>query len=383
MGTVVFLLLFILGLILSTVGGIIGIVESFRVSTLWGLLFLFVPFAALVFYIKFWGRKWTRNAFLLSLGGLAAMLLAVPFGLVGFVRQLANLDEEVQVENVPLDEVPIEQQPLPEGTLPEAGEEAPAEEFAEPLVPAAPQLGAIAAAELIQSTDPDERVQQVNASRTDPFAAVPIPPAPQPPPPVPGAATAPGTPVAGPTPASVPAPPNAPNLPIATQPGGGGGATAGGGGGGATAGGGGGGATASGGGGGTATAQAGGGGGGATAGGGGGQGQIGLPPISALPQLPEPTLAQAVNVTGIIAIDGEDYAIVEAPTDGTSRYVKVGQRVANGQVLVKRIETKGSEPVVVLEQNGIEVSRPIGAPAEAPAQDNNASAARHATRFYS
>jgi hypothetical protein len=99
--------------------------------------------------------------------------------------------------------------------------------------------------------------------------------------------------------------------------------------------------------------------------------------------LPEPTLAQAVNVTGIIAIDGEDYAIVEAPTDGTSRYVKVGQRVANGQVLVKRIETKGSEPVVVLEQNGIEVSRPIGAPAEAPAQDNNASAARHATRFYS
>jgi hypothetical protein len=204
-GAVIFLLLFFLGLILSTIGGIIGLVESFRVSTVWGLLFLFVPFAALVFYVKFWGREWTRRAVFLTLGGLASTLLAIPF-LGGFInRQMANLDVEevplddsVILDEVPLDEVPIDQQPLPEETLPEAGDGAGAD-FAEPMVPAAPQLASIGAAELIQSTDPDERVQQITTSRTDPFATVPIPPPPQPPPPVPEATTGGGSPVAGPT----------------------------------------------------------------------------------------------------------------------------------------------------------------------------------------
>jgi hypothetical protein len=41
--------------------------------------------------------------------------------------------------------------------------------------------------------------------------------------------------------------------------------------------------------------------------------------------------------------------------------VREGQTIANGQVLVKRIEVQESgEPVVVLEENGIEVSRRIG-----------------------
>jgi hypothetical protein len=36
----------------------------------------------------------------------------------------------------------------------------------------------------------------------------------------------------------------------------------------------------------------------------------------------------------------------------------VGDRIANGQVLVKRIDVRpGSDPVVVLEQNGVEVTR--------------------------
>jgi hypothetical protein len=368
-GAAVFLLLFFLGLILSTIGGIIGLVESFRVSTVWGLLFLFVPLAALVFYVKFWGREWTRRAVFLTLGGLASTLLAIPF-LGGFInRQMANLDVEevplddsVILDEVPLDEVPIDQQPLPEETLPEAGDGA-GEDFAEPLVPAAPQLASIGAAELIQSTDPDERVQQVTTSRTDPFATVPIPPPPQPPPPVPEATTGGGTPVAGPTPAGVPAAPNAPTVTTA-----GGGGTADGGG---TAGGGG--TTAQVGGG--TTAQAGGGAGAASGG-------VELPPISTLPQLPEPTLAQATSVSGVIDINGDSYAIVQAPDDASSRYVRVGQRVANGQVLVKRIETQGNEPVVVLEQNGIEVSRPIGAPAEAsPEEENGETAYRFGNRF--
>jgi hypothetical protein len=48
------------------------------------------------------------------------------------------------------------------------------------------------------------------------------------------------------------------------------------------------------------------------------------------------------------------------PEETTSRYVQAGQRLANG-VLVKRIEmNQGINPVVILEQNGIEVVRTVG-----------------------
>jgi Tfp pilus assembly protein PilP len=79
-------------------------------------------------------------------------------------------------------------------------------------------------------------------------------------------------------------------------------------------------------------------------------------------------LAEAVLVTGVMTIGNENFAVVQ--TSAGSQYVKAGQRVSNGQVLVKRIDMRGSDPVVVLEENGIEVSRPVGAPtatAEEPA----------------
>lgn len=60
-------------------------------------------------------------------------------------------------------------------------------------------------------------------------------------------------------------------------------------------------------------------------------------------------------------------AIVKAPNEPTARYVTVGQRLSNGRVLVKRIENQGSEPVVILEEDGVEVVRSIGAPVESPA----------------
>jgi hypothetical protein len=83
--------------------------------------------------------------------------------------------------------------------------------------------------------------------------------------------------------------------------------------------------------------------------------------IPALPPLPEPTLARAVEVTGVIVVAGVPQAIVKAPNESTSRYVQAGQRLSNGQVLVKRIEVNsGSEPIVILEQNGVEVGRAVG-----------------------
>lgn len=92
-----------------------------------------------------------------------------------------------------------------------------------------------------------------------------------------------------------------------------------------------------------------------------------LPPVvpksqtAALPPKPSTDTAKAVEVTGVITIGRTPQAIVVAPGDASSRYVGVGQRISNGKVLVKRIEMRdGSEPVVILEENGVEVARAVG-----------------------
>lgn len=85
-------------------------------------------------------------------------------------------------------------------------------------------------------------------------------------------------------------------------------------------------------------------------------------PLAALPPSPpQPTLARAVEVTGVVQIGTTVHAIVNAPNEPSSRYVRAGQSLSNGRILVKRIElNQGSEPVVVLEQNGIEVTTAVG-----------------------
>jgi hypothetical protein len=67
---VLFFVLFFAGFVLSAASGIIGIAQSFQESTTWGLLYLFVPFASLVFLIKFWGqREWVRKSFYMAIAG--------------------------------------------------------------------------------------------------------------------------------------------------------------------------------------------------------------------------------------------------------------------------------------------------------------------------
>ncbi len=75
--------------------------------------------------------------------------------------------------------------------------------------------------------------------------------------------------------------------------------------------------------------------------------------------LPDPTEAKSITVTGIMDMAGTSYAIVNIPGEPTSRYVKVGQRLANNRVLVKRIESLGT-PTVVFQQFNIEVPRQVG-----------------------
>lgn len=85
--------------------------------------------------------------------------------------------------------------------------------------------------------------------------------------------------------------------------------------------------------------------------------------VSVLPPPAQPDLARAVVVTGVVIVGKEPQAIIKIPDEIASRYVQAGQRLANG-LLVKRIEMNaGSNPIVILEQYGIEVARMVG---EAP-----------------
>lgn len=73
-----------------------------------------------------------------------------------------------------------------------------------------------------------------------------------------------------------------------------------------------------------------------------------------------PFLAQDVVVSGVVKIGGVTQAIVKAPNERFSRHVRPGQYLSNGLVLVKRIDTKSTPPIVVLEQSGREISKRVG-----------------------
>jgi hypothetical protein len=91
-----------------------------------------------------------------------------------------------------------------------------------------------------------------------------------------------------------------------------------------------------------------------------------LPDIPRLPRSlpaalpPQPELARAVNVSGVVQIGSAVYAIVDAPDEPSSRYVQVGQRLSNGEILVRRIDFNGSDSAVILEQAGMQVVRRVG-----------------------
>jgi hypothetical protein len=250
---------------------------------------------------------------------------------LSFLPWVGTEDETAVIEDA--------QTPQP-GESPTA--QVPQAEFAEPVepgaaVPAAPAQG------LIPATDPNQRLQDIKQSRPDPFSAIPTTPLSVPTPDVDannpgggagGGAGGTGTGTGAPeTPGRaiqevpplpiIPQPPQIVQAPPVGRPGNGGG----------------------------------------TAGGGGANGDpiaIGPNFIPDLPSVPQPTLAEGVAVTGVIQVNGVPHAIVEAPGQ-QSRYVKQGDYLANGQVLVKRIEaSRGRTPVVILEQAGIEVAKRVG-----------------------
>ena len=90
---------------------------------------------------------------------------------------------------------------------------------------------------------------------------------------------------------------------------------------------------------------------------------------------PDTKAAEGTKITGTVEISGTIYAIIDAFGESTSRYVRAGQMISNGKVLVKRIDTNAEPPIVVLQQNGVEVLRPVGAPVVGSNPDQPADAA--------
>lgn len=203
-----------------------------------------------------------------------------------------------------------------------------AENFTDPTVE--PVGVTVAAPDLIRSTDPNARTQQIERSRTDPFASLAIPPAPLPvvsPVAAAGnsgvstsnaganAAGNAGGGSAGATNRTVASRPAPLPPPVRVQP---------------------------------------------------NNRPLVLPsPLAALPPIPQPVIAPTISVSGVVQLGNVPYAIVRSGSE-PERYVRVGDRIAGGSVRVKRIDTLAFEPRVILEENGVEVSRPISADSSNP-----------------
>lgn len=94
------IVLFILGFLMSVIGSVWGLVQAFSENVLWGLAYLFIPFAAVVFYLFNWGKKNVRNAFFLQILGLTIAIIGSWIFRPAVSNYLAaNLEENItQIE---------------------------------------------------------------------------------------------------------------------------------------------------------------------------------------------------------------------------------------------------------------------------------------------
>jgi hypothetical protein len=93
-----------------------------------------------------------------------------------------------------------------------------------------------------------------------------------------------------------------------------------------------------------------------------------LPPLPAeigpaIPPAPvePPAVAETITITGVVQVGNEIQVIVQLPGSSSGRYVKVGELIADGRVRIVRVEgIQGSNPIVILEEEGVEYARAVG-----------------------
>ncbi|MEG3436186.1 hypothetical protein V0288_03565 [Pannus brasiliensis CCIBt3594] len=78
------------------------------------------------------------------------------------------------------------------------------------------------------------------------------------------------------------------------------------------------------------------------------------------PPPPTPSEAMGILVSGIFQLPTKPAAIIKVPGERTERRVIPGDRLANGAILVKSIDTNPANPSVTLEQYGQTVIRRLG-----------------------
>jgi hypothetical protein len=71
------------------------------------------------------------------------------------------------------------------------------------------------------------------------------------------------------------------------------------------------------------------------------------------------SLAEGIAISGVLQTNGKTMVIAKSPNEQSARYVQAGDSI--GSVRVKSIQvSRSGEPTVVLEQNGVEVTKSIG-----------------------
>lgn len=75
---------------------------------------------------------------------------------------------------------------------------------------------------------------------------------------------------------------------------------------------------------------------------------------------PQPNEALGVVVSGVMDLPSSPVAIVKAPGESVVRRVIQGSTLSNGQVRVKAIYAENNNPMVILEQYGVEVIKRVG-----------------------
>lgn len=229
-----------------------------------------------------------------------ALFIMVGFGTAscGFINGLLNRDTDTAETPDASENTEIPEEAVAENEAPAADEEAPETVATEEVLPDVP-AGRAVPATLLESTDPNERLRAVERDRPDPYQYVPV------------SLPLPATP---PPPAGIPRILEEPTLeePTLEDPG-------------------------------------------------FLEEPIALLPDE-LPEIPEPVLlASEIEVSGIVQLNGADYVIVQAPGEPTPRHVRVGDRLSNGLIEVVDINTRpGSEPSVVLEEQGLTIVLPVG-----------------------
>lgn len=121
------LILAFVGLLISLVAGLWTLILAFQDHWGWGLAYLFVPFASLVFIILKWSKRAVRRSFFLGLGGTLLMFLGIGIAAPSLTEMAQELptyeSQEVYTPEASTPEVSTPDGAEPDGAEPSSSED--------------------------------------------------------------------------------------------------------------------------------------------------------------------------------------------------------------------------------------------------------------------